>query len=63
MVPEISLTPQLENRFKERFGIDIDVWHSKITPKKRKEIWHKCFAGEPMLSSVHDQVFFFHLRI
>ena len=47
MVPEISLTPQLENRFKERFGMDIDVWHSKITPKKRKEIWHKCFAGEP----------------
>ena len=47
MVPEISLTPQLENRFKERFGMDIDVWHSKITPKKRKEIWHKSFAGEP----------------
>jgi len=47
MVPEISLTPQLENRFKERFGIEIDVWHSKITPKKRKQIWHKCFEGEP----------------
>ena len=51
MVPEISLTPQLENRFKERFGIEIDVWHSKITPKKRKQIWHKCFEGE--LSLIH----------
>ncbi len=46
MVPEISLTPQLENRFKERFGMDIDVWHSKISPKKRKEIWQKCFHGD-----------------
>ena len=49
MVPEISLTPQLENRFKERFGIDIDIWHSKITPKKRKEIWHKCYFGDPVI--------------
>ena len=39
MVPEISLTPQLENRFNERFGMDINIWHSKITPKRRKEIW------------------------
>ena len=49
MVPEISLTPQLENRFKERFGIDIDIWHSKITPKRRKEIWHKCYEGNPIV--------------
>ena len=26
MVPEISLTPQLEKRFLNRFGIEIDVW-------------------------------------
>jgi len=49
MVPEISLTPQLENRFKERFGIEISIWHSKITPKRRKEIWHKCYEGEPLV--------------
>ena len=49
MVPEISLTPQLENRFKERFGIDINIWHSKITPKRRKEIWHKCYDGDPIV--------------
>ena len=49
MVPEISLTPQFENRFKERFGMDINIWHSKITPKRRKEIWHKCYAGEPIV--------------
>nr|MBT6355099.1 primosomal protein N' [Pelagibacteraceae bacterium] len=49
MVPEISLTPQFENRFKERFGIDIDIWHSRITPKRRKEIWHKCYQGKPIV--------------
>ncbi|MDC0232635.1 primosomal protein N' [Pelagibacteraceae bacterium] len=49
MVPEISLTPQLENRFKERFGLEINIWHSKITPKRRKEIWHKCYEGEPLV--------------
>ncbi|MDC0342640.1 primosomal protein N' [Alphaproteobacteria bacterium] len=49
MVPEISLTPQFENRFKERFGMDVNIWHSKITPKRRKEIWHKCYAGEPIV--------------
>ena len=49
MVPEISLTPQFENRFKERFGMDINIWHSKITPKRRKEIWHKCYAGEQIV--------------
>ncbi len=49
MVPEISLTPQLENRFNDRFGMDIDIWHSKITSKKRKEIWHKCYQGDPLV--------------
>ena len=49
MVPEISLTPQFENRFKERFGMDVNIWHSKITTKRRKEIWHKCYAGEPIV--------------
>ena len=37
MVQEISLTPQLENRFKERFGLEINIWHSKITPKEEKK--------------------------
>ena len=35
MVPEISLTPQLETRFLKRFGFLPNIWHSKITDKKR----------------------------
>ena len=49
MLPEISLTPQLELRFKERFGFTPDIWHSKITEKKRKNTWHRCYQGEPLI--------------
>ena len=49
MVPEISLTPQLETRFLKRFGFLPYVWHSKISEKKRKEIWHRCYLGESMI--------------
>jgi len=37
LVPEISLTPQMENRLSARMGFDILSYHSKKTPKKRKE--------------------------
>jgi primosomal protein N' (replication factor Y) len=49
MVPEISLTPQLEERFFQRFGFLPDIWHSKISDKKRKNIWHRCYEGKPSI--------------
>ena len=49
MVPEISLTPQLEKRFLKRFGFIPHIWHSKISEKKRKEIWHSCYLGIPTI--------------
>ncbi len=49
MVPEISLTPQLETRVKKRFGMEVCLWHSKITKKNRQKIWHQCFAGDPVI--------------
>ena len=49
MVPEISLTPQLEKRFLNRFGIEVDVWHSKISEKKRQDIWHRSYKGDTMI--------------
>ena len=49
MLPEISLTPQIEKRIKERFGFSPNIWHSKITEKQKKITWHKCFAGEPVI--------------
>jgi primosomal protein N' (replication factor Y) len=39
LVPEISLTPQLEARFKHRFAVNIAVSHSKLTDNQRQKAW------------------------
>ena len=49
MLPEISLTPQFEKRFKIRFGFEPDIWHSKVSEKKKKIIWHRCYQGESII--------------
>ena len=46
MLPEISLTPQFEERFKIRFGFSPDIWHSKVSEKNKKNIWHCCYHGK-----------------
>ncbi|MBI4651251.1 primosomal protein N' [Candidatus Desantisbacteria bacterium] len=46
MVPEIALTPQTISRFKERFGDNIAVLHSRLGPKKRLEEWRRIKNGE-----------------
>ena len=49
LLPEISLTPQLEKRFIHRFGFSPDIWHSKIIEKHKKNTWHRCYQGNPMI--------------
>lgn len=46
LVPEISLTPQLINRFTERFGSQIAVLHSQLTDRERTEQWWGMVEGE-----------------
>ncbi len=43
LVPEISLTPQMTKRLKEKFGDLVAIWHSKITKKKKEEILEKIY--------------------
>lgn len=38
MMPEISLTPQMEKRLKAVFGSAVAIWHSKVTKKKKNTI-------------------------
>ncbi len=38
MMPEISLTPQMEKRLKAVFGDTVAIWHSKVTKKKKTDI-------------------------
>jgi len=39
LVPEISLTPQMVNRFKGRFGEDVAVMHSRLSLGERYDQW------------------------
>ena len=46
LVPEIALTPQLVSRFRARFGDDVAVLHSGLTPRERFDMWMRLRAGE-----------------
>ncbi len=45
LLPEISLTPQMEERFKHHFGEIFVLWHSKMTPKQKKIALEKIYNG------------------
>lgn len=46
LVPEISLTPQLEDRLTERLGAKVTVFHSQQTEKKREEAFARALSGQ-----------------
>ncbi|MBD5164821.1 primosomal protein N' [Helicobacter sp.] len=46
LMPEISLTPQMEKRLKAVFGECLAFWHSKITSKAKKEILQNLKEGK-----------------
>ena len=46
LVPEISLTPMMVNRFKSRFGSDVAIFHSELSNNTRYDEWRKVLRGE-----------------
>ncbi|SDY57838.1 primosomal protein N' [Thermoactinomyces sp. DSM 45892] len=46
LVPEISLTPQMVDRFKGRFGSQVAVLHSRLSSGERFDEWLKIRRGE-----------------
>lgn len=46
LVPEISLTPQIRQRFFRRFGSLVAVLHSALSTSERREEWKKIKNGE-----------------
>lgn len=46
LVPEISLTPQMVERFVSRFGKDVAVIHSGLSSGERFDQWNKIKNGE-----------------
>ena len=46
LVPEISLTPQFVYRFRQAFGKDVAVMHSRMSVGERYDAWRLLLAGE-----------------
>lgn len=46
LVPEISLTPQIMERFISRFGKQVSVTHSRLSLGERLDQWRKARDGE-----------------
>lgn len=49
LVPEISLTPQMIERFKGRFGRNVALFHSKLSDGERFDEWFRVKEGKAKL--------------
>ena len=49
LLPEIGLTLEWENRFKKRFGIVPDKWHSGIKKSMKKRIWARTILKKDLI--------------
>ena len=49
LVPEISLTPQLVSRFRDRFQDHIALLHSGLTIKQRDSEWERIASGKAQI--------------
>lgn len=50
LVPEISLTPQMVERFKSRFGERVAVLHSRLSGGERYDEWRKIRDGRAQVA-------------
>jgi primosomal protein N' (replication factor Y) (superfamily II helicase) len=58
LVPEIALTPQLADRFRARFGDEVAVLHSGLTPRQRLDAWQQIRSGlRPIVIGARSAVF------
>jgi primosomal protein N' (replication factor Y) len=49
LVPEISLTPQMIERFKGRFGENVALFHSRLSDGERFDEWYRVKTGKARL--------------
>lgn len=62
LLPEISLTPQMEERFKHHFGEVFVLWHSKMTPKQKKIALSKIYDGSARIIAGPRSALFLPLK-
>ena len=46
LMPEISLTPQMQKRLEAVFGSAVVIWHSKLSKKRKEQALAKIYSGE-----------------
>ncbi|MBN1825319.1 MAG: primosomal protein N' [Candidatus Eisenbacteria bacterium] len=58
LVPEIALTPQTVGRFRARFGDEVVVLHSALSPGERHDTWREIRRGHfPVVVGVRSALF------
>src|SRR5262249_12726458 len=58
LVPEIGLTPQLTDRFYERFPGKVAILHSSLTKRQRIDEWLRIYKDEaPIVVGTRSAVF------
>lgn len=62
LVPEISLTPQMVNRFKGRFGSKVAVLHSGLSTGEKYDEWRKIQRKEVQLVVGARSAILLHLK-
>lgn len=46
LMPEISLTPQMQKRLEVHFGDGVVMWHSKLTKKQKERALESIYSGQ-----------------
>ena len=55
LIPEISLTPQTEKRFRDRFNVPMVTLHSGLSDRQRLDAWMQAKTGRLKLSWAPDR--------
>lgn len=60
LLPEIALTTQVIGRLRARFGDRVAVYHSRLSPRERTDLWHRALdpaTAPPIIVGARSAVF------
>ncbi len=58
LLPEIALSTQWLDRFKQRFGTEPVIWHSEVSVAKKRQGWRDVLAGKaPIVVGARSALF------
>lgn len=62
LLPEISLTPQMQTRLEKHFGSRLALWHSKLSKKKRTQTLESIHTGSVKILAGPRSILFLPLE-